>query len=50
MIVQVIATDQDQGDNGEFTYILEDKSGAFSLDSRTGWLTVRTHSINYYGI
>lgn len=36
-----MATDKDQGDNGEFTYQLEDKHGAFSIDPRTGWLTVR---------
>lgn len=36
----MIATDQDQGDNGEFMYVLEDESGAFNLDQRTGWLTV----------
>lgn len=39
-VLQIIATDQDQGDNGEFVYQLQDQSGAFTLDSRTGWLTV----------
>lgn len=39
-VLQIVAVDQDQGDNGEFTYQLEDPSGAFTLDSRTGWLTV----------
>lgn len=39
-VLQIIAADQDQGDNAEFSYQLEDVSGAFTLDSRTGWLTV----------
>ncbi|KAJ8919175.1 hypothetical protein NQ315_012161 [Exocentrus adspersus] len=44
-VLQIIATDQDQGDNAEFSYQLEDKSGAFTLDSRTGWLTVRDQTV-----
>lgn len=36
-----MATDKDQGENGEFTYELNDPRGAFSIDPRTGWLTVR---------
>lgn len=36
-----MATDKDQGDNGEFTYELNDPRGAFNIDPRTGWLTVR---------
>lgn len=36
-----MASDKDQGDNGEFTYQLNDPDGAFSIDPRTGWLTVR---------
>ncbi|GLH03452.1 Cadherin-89D [Gryllus bimaculatus] len=40
-VLQVIATDKDQGDNGEFNYQLNDPSQAFIIDSRTGWLTVR---------
>lgn len=39
-VLQVMARDRDQGINGEFAFVLEDKSGAFNLDSRTGWLTV----------
>lgn len=39
-VLQIIATDQDQGDNADFSYQLEDSSGAFALDPRTGWLTV----------
>lgn len=39
-VLQVMAHDRDQGINGEFAFVLEDKSGAFNLDSRTGWLTV----------
>ncbi|XP_068082261.1 cadherin-89D [Anabrus simplex] len=40
-VLQVIATDRDQGDNGEFIYQLDDPSQAFIIDPRTGWLTVR---------
>lgn len=39
-VLQIVANDQDQGDNAEFSYQLEDKGGAFTLDSRSGWLTV----------
>ncbi|XP_015602110.1 cadherin-89D isoform X2 [Cephus cinctus] len=44
-VLQVIATDKDQGDNGEFDYELEDPSGAFSVDPNSGWLTVRDQTI-----
>lgn len=40
-VLQVMASDKDQGDNGEFTYQLNDPIAAFSIDPRTGWLTVR---------
>ncbi|XP_014239374.1 cadherin-89D [Cimex lectularius] len=43
-VLQVIAADIDQGDNGEFVYHLVDPSQAFSIDSRTGWLTVRNQA------
>ncbi|XP_037297034.1 cadherin-89D-like [Manduca sexta] len=44
-VLQVMATDKDQGENGEFTYQLNDQEGAFSIDPRTGWLTVRNQSV-----
>ncbi|CAH0559443.1 unnamed protein product [Brassicogethes aeneus] len=44
-VLQIVATDQDQGDNADFSYQLEDISGAFTLDSRTGWLTVRDQNV-----
>lgn len=44
-VLQIIATDQDQGDNADFSYQLDDSTGAFTLDSRSGWLTVRDQSI-----
>ncbi|XP_069700620.1 cadherin-89D [Periplaneta americana] len=44
-VLQVMASDKDQGDNGEFTYQLEDPSQAFIIDPRTGWLTVRDQSM-----
>ncbi|XP_073992691.1 cadherin 89D isoform X2 [Rhodnius prolixus] len=43
-VLQVIASDVDQGDNGEFVYHLVDPSQAFSIDSRSGWLTVRNQA------
>ncbi|CAH0381923.1 unnamed protein product [Bemisia tabaci] len=43
-VLQVVATDQDQGDNGEFIYHLVDPSQAFSIDSHSGWLTVRNQA------
>lgn len=39
-VLQIVASDQDQGDNGEFSYQLEDRTKAFTMDSRTGWITV----------
>ncbi|KAH1022570.1 hypothetical protein HUJ04_011952 [Dendroctonus ponderosae] len=44
-VLQIMATDQDQGDNADFSYQLDDKSGAFSLDARSGWLTVRNQTV-----
>ncbi|CAH2040894.1 unnamed protein product, partial [Iphiclides podalirius] len=44
-VLQVMATDKDQGENGEFTYQLSDAEGAFSIDPRSGWLTVRNQTV-----
>ncbi|XP_029156895.1 cadherin-89D isoform X2 [Nylanderia fulva] len=44
-VLQVIARDKDQGENGKFDYRLEDLSGAFSVDPASGWLTVRDQTI-----
>ncbi|XP_065157447.1 cadherin-89D isoform X2 [Atheta coriaria] len=44
-VLQIVAHDQDQGDNAEFSFQLEDKSKAFVLDSKTGWLSVRDQSV-----
>lgn len=44
-VLQIVANDLDQGDNGEFSYQLEDKSGAFSLDAKSGWLTVKDQTV-----
>ncbi|KAM3959946.1 LOW QUALITY PROTEIN: cadherin 89D [Aphomia sociella] len=44
-VLQVMATDKDQSDNGEFTYQLSDPAGAFSIDPRTGWLTVKNQTV-----
>ncbi|XP_066256989.1 cadherin-89D isoform X1 [Euwallacea similis] len=44
-VLQIVATDQDQGDNADFSYQLEDVTGAFSLNARTGWLTVRNQTL-----
>lgn len=44
-VLQVIARDKDQGENGQFDYQLQDPSGAFSVDSKSGWLTVKDQSV-----
>lgn len=46
-VLQVNAVDRDQGENAEFFYQLsnEDPEGAFLIDPRTGWLTVRDQSV-----
>lgn len=46
-VLQVNAIDRDQGENAEFFYHLfeEKPSGAFLIDPRTGWLTVRDQSL-----
>lgn len=45
-VLQIMATDQDQGDNADFTYQLQDKSGAFTLDPKSGWLTVTANTFH----
>lgn len=44
-VLQVIARDKDQGENGEFDYELQDPSGAFAVDSTSGWLTVKDQRV-----
>ncbi|CAK9808610.1 Cad89D [Anthophora quadrimaculata] len=44
-VLQVIARDKDQGENGQFDYELQDPSGAFFVDPRSGWLTVKDQSV-----
>ncbi|XP_011302069.1 cadherin-89D [Fopius arisanus] len=44
-VLQVVAHDQDQGMNGDFTYELLDPSGAFLVDEKSGWLTVRDERV-----
>ncbi|OAD62651.1 Cadherin-89D [Eufriesea mexicana] len=44
-VLQVIAHDKDQGENGQFDYDLRDPSGAFSVDAKSGWLTVKDQSV-----
>lgn len=44
-VLQVIAHDRDQGENGQFDYELQDPSGAFSVDPRSGWLMVKDQSV-----
>lgn len=46
-VLQVNAFDRDQGENSEFYYsIAEEKpSGAFNIDPRTGWITVREQAL-----
>lgn len=42
-VLQVNAIDPDQGENADFMYFLthEEPAGAFLIDARTGWITVR---------
>ncbi|XP_065359386.1 cadherin-89D [Calliphora vicina] len=43
-VLQVNAIDRDQGENAEFLYNLKEEpeaNGAFRIDSRSGWITVR---------
>ncbi|XP_076758983.1 cadherin 89D [Xylocopa sonorina] len=44
-VLQVLARDKDQGENGQFDYELRDRSGAFSVDPKSGWLTVKNQSV-----
>lgn len=40
-VLQVFAVDADKGPNAEFNYTLEDPSGGFKIDEKTGWISVR---------
>lgn len=40
-VLQVLATDSDQGENAQFKYVLHDESGAFRIDQSTGWISVK---------
>lgn len=46
-VLQVQAIDRDQGENAEFTYQIseESPSGAFVVDARSGWITVRDQEL-----
>ncbi|XP_044003046.1 cadherin-89D isoform X2 [Aphidius gifuensis] len=44
-VLQVVATDNDQGDNAEFIYQLNDTSGGFLIDEKSGWLTVKDERV-----
>lgn len=46
-VLQVNAIDRDQGENAEFFYNVsaENPRGAFVIDPRTGWITVRDHTL-----
>ncbi|KAK0161476.1 hypothetical protein PV327_009943 [Microctonus hyperodae] len=44
-VLQVVAHDKDQGENSEFNYQLNDPTGAFAVDSNSGWLTVNDERI-----
>lgn len=40
-VLQVFATDSDQGENAQFKYVLHDDSGAFKIDPSNGWISVK---------
>lgn len=46
-VLQVVAVDRDQGENADFLYVVgdEEPEGAFSIDPRTGWITVRDQEL-----
>lgn len=46
-VLQVNAMDRDQGENADFLYFInhEDPPGAFLIDPRTGWITVRDQDL-----
>lgn len=46
-VLQVNAVDRDQGENAEFYYHInnENPPGAFVIDPRTGWITVRDQEL-----
>lgn len=46
-VLQVNAIDRDQGENAEFFYQItkEEPEGAFLIDPRSGWITVRDQSL-----
>lgn len=46
-VLQVNALDRDQGENADFLYIIsrEVPEGAFLIDPRTGWITVRDQEL-----
>ncbi|XP_047740872.1 cadherin-89D [Hyalella azteca] len=44
-VVQVSASDADQGVNGEFRYRLFGGDSALAINPNTGWLTVANHSL-----
>ncbi|XP_008554394.1 cadherin-89D isoform X3 [Microplitis demolitor] len=44
-VLQVVAHDRDQGENADFYYQLDDESGAFAIDGKSGWLTVKDERV-----
>ncbi|KAG1665576.1 Protocadherin Fat 4 [Nymphon striatum] len=39
-VLQVLALDEDQGQNGKFLYKIDDNSGPFEIDENAGWIRV----------
>lgn len=46
-VLQVNAIDRDQGENADFIFVISEESpeGAFLIDQRTGWITVRDQEL-----
>ena len=39
-ILHTVATDRDAGDNGKIVYSLEDPTGFFTIDPKSGWIDI----------
>ena len=40
-VLQLLATDQDEGPNGEISYSIVSQHNKFTIDEKTGWLSTQ---------